>query len=45
MNIGRHICVFMSHKNGFLFKEKENDFIAGIEFAKVLDEEQFSKLG
>ena len=26
-------------------KEKENDFIGGIEFTKVLDEEQFSKLG
>ena len=26
-------------------KEKENDFIGGIEFTKVLDEVQFSKLG
>ena len=26
-------------------KEKENDFIGGIEFTKALDEVQFSKLG
>ena len=26
-------------------KEKENDFIGGIEFTKALDEEQFSMLG
>ena len=26
-------------------KEKENDFIGGVEFTKVLDEVQFSKLG